>query len=321
MDSERIIWTGELGRALFENVPEQVLILDGFDGPLLAANQVALRAHGVEKIEQVDVGTVMAPIWYAVDPLTQRTVIDVVIETGIWQGEAATVSPDGRVSMDRVTVVSVTDPDRTLNVIYIRGAAAVPNLGTASESVDQGLETSLVTKALELQQRYLDESVKATQDPLTGLKNRRAFESDLEERLAGGRVALLVFDLDHFKSINDTHGHPTGDAVLRHVAAVLQSGLRSVDCAYRLGGEEFGVLLPLAKPKIAADVAERLRSLIADSEVDGIRVTTSVGVAVAADESATVESLYTEADRALYRAKRNGRNQVVLGDSAARETA
>lgn len=321
MDSAKFHWSGELGRALFEYVPEQILILDGFEGPLLAANSVALRAHGVEKIDQIDVHDVLAPIWYAVDPLTQRTVIDVVMETGIWQGDAPSLGFAATGRMDRITVVSVNDPTRTLNVIYIRSAKPEQSYDGVSESVDQGLEASLVTKALELQQKYLEESTKATQDPLTGLKNRRTFEADLEERLASGNVALLLFDLDNFKSVNDTHGHPVGDAVLRNMASVIQQGLRSVDSAYRLGGEEFGVLLPLARPKIAADVAERLRSMLADSDTNGLKVTTSVGVAVASGGASTVESLYQEADRALYRAKRNGKNQVVLGDSAVRDSA
>ncbi|MCC6404731.1 MAG: GGDEF domain-containing protein [Fimbriimonadaceae bacterium] len=321
MDSARFEWSGELGRALFENVPEQILILDGFEGPLLAANSVALKAHGVAQLDQIDVNKVLAPIWYTVDPLTQRTVIDVVAETGIWQGDAPSMGPEGAAQLDRITVVSVNDPTRTLNVIYIRTTHSEALFEGLSEAVDQGLESSLVSRALELQQRCLEETAKATQDALTGLKNRRAFEVELEERLASGAVALLLFDLDHFKSVNDTYGHPVGDAVLRTMAGVLQKGLRSVDSAYRLGGEEFGVLLPLARPRIAADVAERLRRMISEAETDGLKVTASVGVALASDSSATVDSLYHEADRALYRAKKNGRNQVVLGVSAERDSA
>lgn len=321
MESREFVWTGELGEALFEVLPEQVYIVDGFDGPVLAANGCALRAWDATSIDDLDARAVMTSIWYAVDPLTQRTVLDVVAESGMWQGQAPIVGVNDSVEVCEVAVVAVNDLTRSLHVVFVRSNRAASEAGEAADPVSAGLESSLVTQALELQQKYLDETVKASVDPLTGLRNRRAFDSELTERLGSGPVALLLFDLDHFKQVNDTHGHPAGDDVLRRAAKVLSAGLRSVDQAYRLGGEEFGVLLPLADERVAAAVAERLRAAVAAEDMGGLRVTTSVGVALAGRAGQSADELYHEADRALYRAKRNGRNQVVVSHERPARTA
>jgi diguanylate cyclase (GGDEF)-like protein len=306
---------------LFEALPEQVFIVDGFEGPVLAANGCALRAWGAATIDELDAKSLMTSVWLAVDPLTQRTVLDVVSESGMWQGQAPIVGMNSSVELCEVAVVAVNDLTRSLHVVFLRSQRGASAEGQAADPVSAGLESSLVTQALELQQKYLDETVKASVDPLTGLRNRRAFDAELAERLGAGTVALLLFDLDHFKQVNDTHGHPAGDEVLRRAAKVLSAGLRSADQAYRLGGEEFGVLLPLADERVAAGVAERLRAAVAAEDMGGLRVTTSVGVAVGGKTSGSPDVLYHEADRALYRAKRNGRNQVVVADDRPARTA
>lgn len=165
----------------------------------------------------------------------------------------------------------------------------------------------------------------AQSDPLTGLPNRRHFEEQSPEILtaagADGRtVALLMVDVDHFKRINDTYGHPVGDAVLKTVAARCNDVLRDGDLFARFGGEEFIGLLTIASENEAAVIAERLRSAIASTPVIvgeiGITVSASVGAATMrmtiATNNGVLEGLIQSADAALYRAKQTGRNRVIL---------
>ena len=161
----------------------------------------------------------------------------------------------------------------------------------------------------------------ALQDALTSLPNRRAYEAQAEQAMAraarggGGVLAVGVADLDHFKKINDRHGHAVGDAVLRTVARVLRDTGRVTDVAARLGGEEFGLLFPDATLAQARKVAERIRAAVAAAPTrlpDGtaLHVTMSIGVA-ALGPGSTLDAAMSEADRALYQAKHQGRNQVV----------
>jgi diguanylate cyclase (GGDEF)-like protein len=154
-------------------------------------------------------------------------------------------------------------------------------------------------------------------DPLTGLPNRRTIMEMMHERIesvsVGNPCAVLLLDIDHFKSVNDLLGHQAGDNVLRRVGSIIAHNIRSLDRAGRIGGEEFVVLMPDTSSEMACTVGERLRSAIEGSELrhaDGEPITASIGVAVAAI-SDTVDSLLARADRALYQAKRQGRNRVI----------
>lgn len=156
-------------------------------------------------------------------------------------------------------------------------------------------------------------------DYLTGLANRRAFfeaaEQELTRSLTVPRpTAVIAIDADHFKGINDRYGHPGGDAVLQHLAAILGETFREVDVVARIGGEEFAVLLPSTDLPRAAVVAERLRAAVASQVVhfDGHRIqyTVSAGVASLADGEGGIDLLLKRADQALYAAKRQGRNRV-----------
>ena len=159
----------------------------------------------------------------------------------------------------------------------------------------------------------------ARRDGLTALLNRREFDAALGARLgaltAGGQgFALLMGDVDHFKRINDTHGHVEGDRVLRRVAQVLAAEARSDDLVFRYGGEEFALILNDAGPDAAAALAERLRLAIAaafEGEGEGTAVTLSFGMAFCAAPAAP-EALIRLADGALYEAKAGGRNRVVV---------
>jgi diguanylate cyclase (GGDEF)-like protein len=158
-------------------------------------------------------------------------------------------------------------------------------------------------------------------DPLTGVFNRRSFfdlaERALSQALRHSRpLSLVLLDLDHFKRINDTHGHLTGDGVLKHFVAVVQAGLRKGDLLSRYGGEEFCVLLPDAAAEDAGALAERLRAAVEASPYRGgdspVWITISAGVASVRPSDQALTSVVQRADAGLYAAKREGRNRVVL---------
>jgi len=175
----------------------------------------------------------------------------------------------------------------------------------------------------------VEAAMAARTDALTGLPNRRAIDEVLARGAAhaarhGDPLSVLMIDLDHFKSINDRHGHVVGDAVLREAADVLRGVGRDEDVAGRWGGEEFLVVLQGIGIEGAITAAERLRAAIAAIAVDDgrapVRVTASIGVAQLA-EGGDPEALLRGADKALYRAKANGRNAVEVAGSVGRTSA
>ncbi|WP_159590092.1 GGDEF domain-containing protein [Chelativorans xinjiangense] len=158
----------------------------------------------------------------------------------------------------------------------------------------------------------------ALTDSLTGTQNRRFFDDALREYLQEfGRiekpVGLMVLDLDHFKQVNDTHGHDVGDEVLRRVSGCLKDLTRYHDVVARLGGEEFAIVAPNMNQDALVKLAERIRKAISALTVDAgtmrLKITTSVGLAVW-DGKETVDEFYRRADKMLYQAKRLGRNRV-----------
>ena len=163
----------------------------------------------------------------------------------------------------------------------------------------------------------------ARTDALTGLKNRRAFEETLAvelERAArtGETVALLIGDLDHFKAINDDFGHPVGDEVLRRVADAFARTVRRVDVAFRIGGEEFAVIVPATDLASAHLLSERVREAVREEFVSGPRdVTLSLGVAAYPEHGPDAVSLMAQADAACYQAKARGRNRTVTAPRSA----
>ena len=176
--------------------------------------------------------------------------------------------------------------------------------------------------AAELRQSVTQTLALAVTDELTGLYNRRYFDRHLALMLDKAReqqrdMAVMLIDMDFFKSVNDNHGHDIGDAVLREFAQRLRRNIRGVDLACRFGGEEFVVLMPDTDYRQAQGVAERVRMAVAErgfetSEPRLLTVTCSVGLALNEQESDTPEMILKRADVALYRAKREGRNRVVF---------
>lgn len=156
----------------------------------------------------------------------------------------------------------------------------------------------------------------AMTDPLTGLVNRRALFDRYGQGLMGPATAVLIFDLDHFKSINDTFGHAGGDRVLRVFAAELAANCRTGDTAARFGGEEFALVLKEIMPGRAEMVAERIRKAFAGREIylddETLACTVSVGVAPGRSTPMDFDAMLSAADKALYAAKRAGRNRIEL---------
>lgn len=155
----------------------------------------------------------------------------------------------------------------------------------------------------------------ASTDLLTGLKNRRFFQEKMFESLMMFQekqryFSLLVVDIDHFKSINDTYGHPIGDLVLGNLAGLLQSVSRSTDVVARYGGEEFVIILPGCEEEQAIGIAERYRSQVASADWGEYNITVSIGAATIVEED-TEKSLFQRADNALYASKTGGRNRVT----------
>lgn len=176
--------------------------------------------------------------------------------------------------------------------------------------------------AMELRESVNHSIAMAVTDDLTGLYNRRYFDRHLNVLLGKAQsqdknLAVMILDIDHFKSVNDTYGHDAGDVVLKEFSARVKRNIRGVDLACRFGGEEFVVIMPDTDVTSAELIAERVRQAIAEKGFDikgqrPLSVTVSVGVSFNENAADTPESLIKRADVALYRAKREGRNRVIL---------
>jgi diguanylate cyclase (GGDEF)-like protein len=203
-------------------------------------------------------------------------------------------------------------------------------IGAVLAAVETLRQTGVEKAALETERQQLIDELRlsSTTDYLTGLMNRRAFAESAEAQLAGARrhawpLSLVIFDIDHFKNVNDRSGHDAGDVVLSALATLAKAEFRVGDIVCRYGGEEFAVLAPHCGREDAALLSERVRGAIAGMPIPlpsgrSIWVTASFGVAVApADANPQLDALVRAADEALYRAKAEGRNRVVLTMVAA----
>ena len=234
-----------------------------------------------------------AVAWLVIPVVTLSARFDI---RGVIAGVALTGMLMIAVTVGRAPELVWSSPDRIFAPIVLLVAVAI--LSTA------------------LMQSDLHHRTESVIDTLTGMLNRRALEARVAEltaqaELTGEPIGLVVADLDHFKLVNDEHGHAVGDAVLVDVAYRLRKQLRAFDLAYRMGGEEFMVLLPGASLGEAVMVAERLRGAVESAPVSGVPVTMSFGVASAGGGSFDFAKTFAVADEALYEAKQNGRNQVV----------
>ncbi len=211
-----------------------------------------------------------------------------------------------------------------------RRGSEVGALGYFTDPTDLDLLLARARTLLDFK-AYLDTcEEEAFTDHLTGLANRRRFERHLEREVARTlrherSFCLLMLDIDHFKQINDNYGHDVGDEAIKSFARILQEGIRGIDLAARVGGEEFAIILTETNLGSAMEVAERLRLALQEVELPlAGRVAASFGVAECPSHAQTARDLLASADAALYEAKRQGRDRVVhaqVGDSNSAEVA
>ena len=228
------------------------------------------------------------------------------------------VLDEGSGRAESILAVALRSRNEVLGAIVLTGRKG------GFDSTGQRVLTILANQAagaLRVGQLIQQANDTAMRDGLTGLYNRRAFDKHLEENIGregriSGRFALVLLDIDHFKKLNDTFGHPAGDATLRHISKVMAAHLRAADQAARFGGEEFALILPGTEETGALQLAERVRAAIEKSHLvfDAARlaVTVSLGVAVWPRDGEPKADLIAAADRALYAAKQAGRNRVMV---------
>jgi len=211
------------------------------------------------------------------------------------------------------------------------GAMTIAREGRSFNSTEREVFLYLVGQAAaSVENVALHELVseQAVTDDLTGLANNRAFRELMDKEAAraqrfGHDLSLLILDIDDFKQVNDTYGHPQGDAVLKAVGRILADESRGIDAPARYGGEEFVVALPETAGRGAVELADRIRERIAGERVpmlDGggsIQVTASLGLAMLSGSAANARELFASADAALYEAKRSGKNRVVVASPGA----
>ena len=235
-------------------------------------------------------------------------------------------SKDPRFNRLPVIVMTTADDTNDRNMAFMNGASdfvykPVDELEiNARVNVHYTLANTI--RQLEASRKTLESQ--ASTDPLTGLKNRRAFSDQAEEcmkihRRYGTPYSVIMLDIDHFKSINDAHGHEVGDKVLKTVAEILPGMMRDVDTIARIGGEEFAILLPDTNRLGTAVIAERLRLAIEKSEfvANTTRLTLTVSIGIASQDSETVDTvddLMRIADKRLYLAKSLGRNRIAVNN-------
>ena len=211
--------------------------------------------------------------------------------------------------------------------VYLMGVAQIAHARTASLRKTRQELQRRVAEVENLQEQLLDQAIR---DPLTDLYNRRHFDPSFEREWARCQrqhqvMSLMVLDIDHFKKVNDQHGHDAGDEVLRAVAHTLTQFFRNEDLVARLGGEEFAVLMPGIGAEACVQRAEALRERLAAQQValphgGELAVTVSIGVASYPAQGEDPAHLMRSADQALYAAKRGGRNAVRLGDLAGEQS-
>lgn len=275
--------------------------------------------------------------WSAVDPsFTARSILncaiilifDVFAFRALWPREEDEVYFFGKLMAVAFALNGVLQILQAI-IVLVRGGGET--LLSPSTFTQVALMTAIAMSMLSTMayvaiiMEYLKKDLKrqAERDPLTGAYNRRAFHTLAKHVFARGRregdaISLVILDLDHFKSVNDSHGHAVGDKVLKRVVAIVHAVLREEDVLVRLGGEEFAIMLPAASQSEALHIAERIRhaieaeSFTADTEM--VKVTTSLGVTSLASMGANdvIDDLIKLADTALYQAKVAGRNRVCV---------
>ena len=317
LSAKRMSDSRALLRNLIDNLPMWVSMIDP-QGHYVVTNRRNAKSLGLpaEQIEGQD---------YA-QMIEQHPVREEALAA--WRkalaGESVEMShsfvEDGRMLHVQGVYMPISDGPQAGNCMAVfSDVTALTQMQAQLSESNQRLEQR-IAEVLKLQEML---HARAIRDELTGLYNRRHFDeclnAELEQSQLGGHdVSLILADLDHFKVLNDRYGHPTGDAVLRAWADLLQQCMRNTDILCRYGGEEFAIIMPRCSPELACERADALRERFSELSIDstpgGPRVgtTVSLGVAYARGGDRTPKQLVHEADTALYKAKSLGRNRVQL---------
>jgi diguanylate cyclase (GGDEF)-like protein len=291
---------------------------DGEPLAVLIADQIMPGMKGVELLEEV----------HKRSPGTTK-----ILLTG-QAGLDAVVAAINRAGLNRYIPKPWDEPDLRLTVegllrtfrLHRQNELLVDDLQRKNaelESAKLSLEVKVRERTAELEEANTRLNRLAVTDGLTGLYNHRYLHEQLAQSVErslrdGVPVAMLMIDVDHFKKYNDRQGHPAGDEALRQVARLIAEDRRTVDVVARYGGEEFAVLLHDATRPAAEEVAEKIRARVSSALIPGGdkqplgRMTVSIGIALCPDDARTAESLLETADVALYRAKKSGRDTVVV---------
>lgn len=299
----RLLDMGPIARTLvMDELPDPIVVLDG-RGRIVDANRAAQSGLGLRPYGDVPVP--LGTLWASSRPEPPEPApidLEVAGATGTerrtFEVRVTHLGERGRHSHSAILLRDITERAR--------------------------MERDLLQASDALRGANQDLKRLANTDVLTGLANRRRFMEALEAEIDRAErydraLSLVLVDLDHFKEVNDTHGHAGGDEVLRAVAGVLAAVCRDVDLAARIGGEEFAILLPETDARGAERVAERTLGRIADGHHRapsgaGFHITASAGVSSLGREVTSGEGLLQAADDALYRAKSEGRNRVIAAD-------
>ncbi len=303
------------------------------DGPRLARKPIAMpiaAAVGVPVSVPVSLPVATTTVRRWLDDVVSRVMAAAPLARAPAREPVTGLAPsDGQAIADRIArragqvygltntlAAPLTSEDGVVGAIVLSHRTA----GIWSATTRRLLGGAAVEASSALARAYSQRAAeeRASTDALTGLPNRRYFDEFCgllaRRRRSGDAVGVLMIDIDKFKVLNDTHGHATGDEVLRAVGGAIVAAVREDDVPARYGGEEFVVLLRNPSPEVALDVGERVRTAVRQLDLGrfGVRVVTvSVGVAVAHEVDQPITELVELADRALYRAKRAGRDRVV----------
>jgi diguanylate cyclase (GGDEF)-like protein len=212
--------------------------------------------------------------------------------------------------------------NRVLGVLFLQDCVQPRDWSIDDVSMIGSLADNL-SVAIENAELHQERERQAVTDGLTGVANRRSFNENFTReferaRRYGETLSLVMIDLDFLKKINDTYGHQAGDEAIKMIGKMLRQSSRSIDTAARYGGEEFCLLLPNTEIDMAEQLADRLRRLINEEQIEGPgRISASLGVASYPLHADNEEALFQRADEALYAAKQGGRNQVKVATAAA----
>jgi len=303
-------------RSLYETTVDAVLLIDAEQG-IFDGNPASLsmfRAGSLSQICQLqlaDLSAAYQPGWLPSPALIAQHIAD-ACHKGHVRFEWRARRLDGSEFPADITLITVQLHERCLAQVVIRDNTELKRQEAETLRIRQELESANKELQVAMEQLHLV----ASTDQLTSAWNRRFFNQVITTERAraarsGHPLSLILLDVDHFKAINDTHGHLVGDQVLIEMALLLQESLRQTDYLIRWGGEEFAILTPELDHAQASRLAERLRQKIAGHTfTENLSLTISAGVAELKDKDILARWL-SRADKALYAAKRAGRNRVV----------